>query len=158
MPLNVMDIQELALRNLALRLPEDEQGVGLIYLQHGEGMIILEKDSSMYLSRKFDLDIQSFREEQTGSNDLLQGNLVLEIQRSLDYYERQFGMTPISGLVVSPLDVDMERLFGYLNNNLGTSSRVLDISVFLPCERKIDEAEQWRCLPAIGTALGIKGN
>lgn len=151
--LNVIDIQEMALRNLTARMPEDKRGVALVYLQNNEGMVVLAKDALIYVSRKFEVDINMITVASSGTSPT-GGDLALEIQRSLDYYERKFAMPPVSGLVVSPLGVDMEGLFNYLNSNLGTTSRVLDVSALLHCGHSVDDTTQSRCLPAIGTALG----
>lgn len=152
--LKAIDIQELALLNLTSRMPEDERGVALIYLQDSAGMVVLAKDSLMYLSRNFDIDLHQFTMKDDAENNSSQGNLALEIQRSLDYYERKFAMPPVSGLVVSPMAMDMDGLFNYLNSNLGATSRVLDVSALLHNEHPVDDTTQSRCLPAIGTALG----
>lgn len=153
MTLNVVDIQEMALRNLAVRMPENERGVAIIYLRDSEGMILLEKEADIYISRKIEFDARNFVFDHNPDDTVQQGDFALEVQRSLDYYERQFAQPPISGLVVSPLETGMNGLLGYLNSNLGATSRILDVSALLDCDKKIDDATQARCLPAIGAAL-----
>ena len=157
--LDVIDIQELALLNVVAKVPEDANGVGFLYLRDGEGLLVLEKKSLIYVSRKFEasLDMKNFGSGRSGTSELLEANLMLEIQRSLDYYEREFAMPPIVNLVVSPLGVGTLEVLGYLNGNLGLVARVLDISALLQCHSKIDDATQSRCLPAIGAALRIEG-
>lgn len=151
--LNAIDIQELALRNLAMRMPENERGVAIVYLRDVEGMILLEKDAAMYMSRNIDFNISDIVAEHDADDTVQQGNFALEVQRSLDYYERQFAQPPISSLVVSPLEMGMNGLLDYLNANLGATSRILDVSALLDCDNKIDDITQSRCLPAIGVAL-----
>lgn len=151
--LNVVDIQEMALRNLAVRMPENERGVAIVYLRDSEGMILLEKEADVYLSRKIEFDPKNFIFEHDADDTLQRDDFALEVQRSLDYYERQFAQPPISSLVVTPIETGMNGLLDYLNKNLGATSRILDVSGLLDCERKIDDATQARCLPAIGAAI-----
>ena len=52
--LSVIDIPELAMRNIAALLPEDMGGVGLIYLLGGGGLITISRQGKLYLSRHVD--------------------------------------------------------------------------------------------------------
>lgn len=80
-------------------------------------------------------------------------SIVLEIQRSLDYYESHFSQPPISALVISPLEREVPGIVEYLATNLGVPVRMLDLNAVLESAQVLDSATQARCLPAIGAAL-----
>jgi MSHA biogenesis protein MshI len=91
--LESIDIVDLALRNVAMRLSEDEhKAQAVLYLRNGAGTMVLVKNGDLYLSRHFDFSLQSLNEP--AQQDSVIQNLALEIQRSFDYFESQMGQVP----------------------------------------------------------------
>jgi len=156
--LEAIDIAELALRNLAVRLPESEQGVALLHLEETRGIVQLQKGGVVYISRNLDFGARqmdaTFSLEDNSPGGGVIDRLALEIQRSLDYYESHFGMSPIARLVVAPIAGNTQDLVDRLNRALGMIARAMDVSALIPCSERLDDATQQRCLPAIGVALG----
>jgi MSHA biogenesis protein MshI len=74
-----LDIEQASDKSLAL-----VQSKALLIIGEGEGHLLIFKNSNIYLSRKFPI-----RSVDSIENDELEDTLVLEIQRSLDYFERQ---------------------------------------------------------------------
>ena len=60
------------------------QSKALLIISEGEVHLLIFKNSNIYLSRKFPI-----RAVDSIENNELEDTLVLEIQRSLDYFERQ---------------------------------------------------------------------
>ena len=164
--LTTIDIPEMVLRNITARLPENDAGVAMIYLTRDRGLIIVARQSTLYFARTLDIGYhylnqsvdQGFGlglEGQTESNAAFD-NLVLEVQRSLDYYDRYFSQPPVAGLVIAPTEMPVVGLDEYLNQALGMSVRHLDLSEIVEFEQPLSIAEQAHCLPAIGAALRQK--
>ncbi|NOT12001.1 MAG: pilus assembly protein PilM [Methylococcaceae bacterium] len=156
--LKVIDIQEMTLRNLAMQLPENHRGVAILRLSELSGLIVIEKSGTIYLSRQFDtgyknlgLDTQPFGGNKLST--LVQGNLALEIQRSLDYVESYYGIPPISCLAIIPLAEHTENLREILTSNLGITTRILELSAIVDSEMTLDNQTLSHCAPAIGAAL-----
>jgi len=161
--LTTIDIPELVLRNIISYLPENEVGVAMIYLTREQGLIVVARQSTLYFARTLDLGYEYLNQsisDDDGRNP--EGNianntgvdqLVLEIQRSLDYYDRYFSQPPVSGLVIAPTEVPTPGLSNYLNDALGLSVRHLDISEIVDCNTPLSESQQAHCLPAIGAVL-----
>ena len=157
--IKVIDIQETALRNLAVLLPENERGIALLHLQKNSGMIIIQKNGMIYLSRKLNtgfeqlglLDTDSVSEENQSTDQL--NNLTLEIQRSLDYVESFYGLPPISGLAVIPLEKNTQKLLDFFNMNQGITARIMDISATMELDFLLNDATQSICSPVIGATL-----
>lgn len=171
--LGVIDIAELAQRNIAALLPEDQNGVALLHLTARGGLLTLTRQGSLFLARPIEFGTEQLAatlpaaqeneftldEESDGPPAALRrlmDAIVLEIQRSLDYYESHFGLPPISSLVVAPLAQPVPGLAGYLGGNLGLPVRTLDLNTVLDCEQTLSDELQARCLPAIGAALRVE--
>lgn len=151
--LEVVDIPELALRNLAALLPEDVAGVALVYLAPEGGVITLTHQSRLYLSRLLGAPAAGrsggARER---DQDRLDG-IVIEVQRSMDYYESHFAQPPIGAVVVAPSEDPVEGMTEYLSSELGVPARTLDLGALVDVEAPIEARLQARCLLAVGAAL-----
>ncbi len=158
--IKAMDVVELALRNVAALLPHDEHGVGLLFLTPGLGLLTVTRQGVLYLARNIDVDLDQLdgkppepgAQVPVGDGDGLE-TLRREVQRSIDYYERQFGQDPISVLFVAPLATPAPMLTDYLVDQLSVEVRPLDLNQLVRCEEPLDETLQARCLTAIGGAL-----
>jgi MSHA biogenesis protein MshI len=150
--LEVIDIPELALRNIASLLPEDVAGVALLYLSSRNGLITLTRQGTLYLSRRIEMGWEML----AGDQDQMESKLdrvVVEIQRSLDYYESHFMQPAISNVVVTPLPEGLEGVAEYLGDQLGVPVRGMDVGSVIDTEQALSRDVQSRCLVAIGAAL-----
>jgi MSHA biogenesis protein MshI len=82
-----------------------------------------------------------------------QSGLALEIQRSLDYVESFYGLSPISGIAVIPLKQNTEILLNSLTNNHGITARIMDLSTIINSDILLDDNTQSLCAPVIGATL-----
>lgn len=170
--IETIDIAELVMRNIAALLPEDQHGVALLKLDATNGLMTLTQDSSLYLARNVDVGYSSLM----ASNSILGEHpgessglsleegmppaqqrsldaIVLEVQRSLDYYESHFAKPAINSLVLAPLPHDIPGVVNYLASALGLQVRMLDLNSVLDMQQPISEEEQAQCFYAIGAAL-----
>lgn len=158
--LKVIDIQETTLRNLAVHTPENELGIALLHLQEFSGSLLIEKESIIYVSRKFGIGYkrlgldEPFSDE--SANAQIHHNLALEIQRSLDYAESYYGIPPISTLAVIPLAENTSNLLDSLSSNLSIAVRMIDLSTIIDCDMLVDGQTQALCAPVIGATLRLE--
>lgn len=167
--LQTIDITELALRNIAQLLPEDEGGVALLQLSAGEGMITLTRQATLYLARN--LDVGALQLGTGGGGGVSTDNLalapqsnrerafetiMLEVQRSFDYYESNFGQAPIKNLIIGPLAEPHDELAEYAASHLGVKARALDLNTVLKSRTPLDSMLQANCISAIGAALRLE--
>lgn len=167
-----IDIAELVMRNIAALLPEDQQGVALLKLDATQGLMTLTQDSSLYLARNIDVGYASltpansilgespneggglaFEEEMLPDQKRSLDAIVLEVQRSLDYYESHFAKHAINSLVIAPLPYQIPGVVKYLAGALGLQVRLLDLNAVLDMQTPISEEMQANCFFAIGAAL-----
>lgn len=159
--LEVVDIPEMAQRNIAALVPEDDAGVAVLHLSEHRGLLTLTRQSALYLARNLDTGAADLQGHGDGDEDgampeALEQRLesiVLEVQRSLDYYESHFAMPPIGNLVIAPLPYEVPGMLGYIANQLGVAVRELDLNTLLDVQEPLDPALQARAFTAIGAAL-----
>lgn len=157
-----IDIAELVLRNIALLLPEDEQGVVLLKLDAWQGLMTLTQNSELYLARNIDVGYDALlsssvqNSEEDGMSEEQQhllDTIVLEVQRSLDYYESHFSKRAIKNLVIAPVGRAIPHVTKYLEDALGLKVRMLDFNAALDSSDLMSDDMQVKCFFAIGTAL-----
>ena len=156
--LEVIDIPEMALRNIAALLPEDAYGVALVYIENDEGLITITREGSLYLSRRirFGYDALPHTAIHSDDKEVVESwldNIVIEIQRSLDYYESHFAQPQVSGLVIMPGKYEIPGITEYLSAQLGLSTRLLNVNEIIDVQETLDQELQAKCLLAIGAAL-----
>lgn len=150
--LEVIDIPELALRNIAALLPEDVAGVVMLYLDENSGLITITRQTTLYLSRRIDSGYGMLGGDLETAGPRLD-RIVVEIQRSLDYYESHFSQPAVTNVVVAPVPQRIPGLDEYLSRQLGIAARMLDINSLIDAEMPLDPVVQSKCLLAIGAAL-----
>jgi len=82
----------------------------------------------------------------------MENTIVLEIQRSLDYYESHFFGRPLTELVLAP-GSDIGGLADSLSEQLGLTVSSLDFNKLFEMQSALMPAEQGACLLAVGAAL-----
>ena len=159
--IEALDIPEMALRNIGLRLPECRQGVALLYLEDHNGVILLIRDGLIYLTRKFGFGLGGLNADENHAgeegegvfHDELSERLVLEVQRSLDFFESNFRLSPITTLVIAPPACHGSALFAILQSGLAIPCRWLDLKEIMTVEENLAASERERGLIAVGAAL-----
>jgi len=126
-------------------------GVALLSLQEHSGLITITRQGQLYLSRTLAVGVQ----DMAGGSDLYgyYDQIVLEMQRSFDYFESHFRQAPIRHLALAPLTHDMPDLPAYLATNLNITTSVVDLAQLVDCNREFPPAWQAKCFGTVGAAL-----
>ncbi|MEW6330522.1 MAG: pilus assembly protein PilM [Pseudomonadota bacterium] len=149
--LDVIDIPEMAQRNLAALLPEDAKGVALLSFTSGGGLITISKQSDIYLSRNLDIGLDMLASF-SDSNELFD-RIALEVQRSLDYYDSHFRQAPVTTLALAPLPREVPGLVDHLKANLSVNVIAMDLAQLMECQVELKPELQSACLAVLGAAL-----
>jgi MSHA biogenesis protein MshI len=117
--LKVLDVQELALRNLrrVMTFPEKRSLALLDFLDH-EGLLTLYHGPNLHVARDFKIglhDIESAGED----SEALYDQVLLELQRSMDYFESTYELPLPRRLLMYPQRQKTERMAKYLQNFVG---------------------------------------
>jgi MSHA biogenesis protein MshI len=152
--LDVIDIPELAQRNLASILPEDVRGVVMVTLAAQSGLVTITRQGELFLSRRLELGTETLLG--SDNREALFDQIALEIQRSLDYFDSHFRQAPVDQLVFSPSVGALPDLVSYLNQNLNLKSKVLDLGDVLQFDAVHEKLLSDRALVALGAALRLE--
>jgi MSHA biogenesis protein MshI len=115
--LTAIDIPEMAQRNVAALFEEPEQALAMLSFSEERGLLTFSADAELYLARAIDIGLAQLRHSEGELREQLLARLVLEVQRSLDHFDRQFSFLPLGKLMLAPLPEDI-KLLGFLAENL----------------------------------------
>ncbi len=171
--LKIIDIMEMAQRNIANLLADNEKGVALLSVHNNSSLITVSKDDELYLTRAMNIGLEQIvtspattdttnRDDDDLPNldlDLDIGNsaaydhIALELQRSLDYYESNFRQAPIRTLYLAPTLKELPGFREYMKDNLNMSVELVDLSTLFECKITIPQETQTHAFFNIGAAL-----
>lgn len=164
-PLEIIDVPEFAQRNVARWLEPEGRGVALLSLDEGGGLLTFTSGGELYQHRRIDVTLSSLRgagplelnasEELHLEEESPHERLALELQRSLDHFDRQFPRIALAKLVITPV-AGADKLRAYLSERIDLPVELLDLLGVLDFHDIVelhDPARQVQCLHAIGAAL-----
>jgi MSHA biogenesis protein MshI len=159
--LDVIDIPELCLRNLAALLTQDQRGVAMLVLGDNFARLIVTRQGVLYLTRHIDLShtmelsAHGSSDGDSTSSNIDAAPLALELQRSLDYYESHYDQTPISELVIAPHNDYARQLADALKSETSLKISLLDLCEIFEVAEGVQPGVSWPCMTALGAALRI---
>jgi len=133
-------------RNLLAQLPH---AVLLLSHQPGQDVTIqIVRDGVLHVSRK----LRGFqRLDQMSFSDLSHGlldNLLLEVQRSLDFFEGQLRQPPVKEILLLLASTELTAILQYFSQNGFSQVRALDLSAHMPGLSLAEQGDYW--LPLAG--------
>jgi MSHA biogenesis protein MshI len=157
--LAAVDIPELAQRNVAALLEDENRGLAFLRID----------ESGLMLTLTFHGELVAVRRGETSTLQLNGGDpeqcvrvkerLVLELQRSLDNFDRQYSQIPISRVVLACYP-QVENLVAELSENTYVPVSEMDLAAVIdfPALPELKDRQcQARHLLAIGAALRCGG-
>lgn len=158
LPLKIIDITETAQRNVAALFEHAGRGLALLaFYEHG-GLLTFSRDGELFASRHIDIPAAALAladDADAARRDAQFERIGLEVQRSLDNFDRQFSQIALQRVLVAAPS-GAAALVSYLASNLylpvdaADLTSVMDTSAF-PALNETTEQAQW--LQAIGIAL-----
>ena len=99
--LNVIDVPEMAQRNIAALFEEGERGLALLALDDNGGLLTFTCGGELYLARRIEITLGQLQGSDESQRQQHLERLELELQRSMDYFGRQYSYIPVARLLVS---------------------------------------------------------
>lgn len=152
--LEVIDIPEMAQRNVSALLETEGRGLAMLSFDDDGGLLTVSYRGELYLSRRFDLTLEQLLDTDYDRKHAGFDRITLELQRSLDHFERQFSFISVSRLMLAPSTV--EGLEEYLSSNLYMPVESLDLASLFDLSGAPELREkdmQQRYFMALGAAL-----
>ncbi len=153
--LEVIDIPELAQRNIAAYLEQEGRGLAMLSVNSNSCLLTFTSGGELYHSRHIDIDTTQLHSEDSDQKTRVFERLSLEIQRSLDSFEREFTYITTNRLVLAPF-VGREDCYDYLKSSLYIPIErfdLTDVFNFQQHAELTDLAMQASLLPVLGAAL-----
>lgn len=152
--LSSIDVHALAQRNIAHLLEHEDRALVMVSILPRGCLITFTAKGELYHTRLIELD----RDFLNDRDEIFRTNfdkLVLELQRSLDSFDRQFPFLSLNRMVVAPV-VHRDYLVSGLSSSLYVPVNVFNLEdiVELPANQDFSSMEkQAMLMPALGAAL-----
>jgi MSHA biogenesis protein MshI len=153
-PLSVIDIGETAQRNIAALFEPPGRGLAFLYVGAAHALLTINFAGELYLARRIDVTANQLAAPSEAAQDEAKGRILLELQRSLDHFDRQFPFVGLAKLMLGPEPKDTG-IAGYLSQNLGIpveQARLGDVLDIDP-QAVLDGDAPWRLFGVLGAAL-----
>jgi MSHA biogenesis protein MshI len=154
-PLSVIDVPETAQRNLAQLYETGDRAVALLSFSDDGGLLTFSAQAELYLSRRIEISLDQLTGAMPAMRDQLFERIALELQRSLDHFDRQFTNIPLVHLLLAPLPEELG-LADYLAANLSApveSVNLGDVLDFHEVPELRERSEQMLRWQTLGMAL-----
>ena len=152
--LEVIDIPEMAQRNIAALFEQEDRTLVVLAFDDSGGLSTFTSGGELYLSRRIEISAGQLRDADEKLREQYRNRVELELQRSLDYFGRQFNHMPVNRvLVAAPDDSGLVEFLASVSDTKVEKldlSQVMDISA-VPALADSEFAAN--ALPALGAAL-----
>lgn len=159
LPLSVIDIPEMAQRNMAALLEPEGRGVALLSFDAQGGLLTISYSGELYLSRRIDVTLSQLLQSDVTQKNTCHDKVTLELQRSLDHFDRQHHLITLAKLVLAPLGEEHSGLPGYLAANLHIPVEALNLNDLLDLSKVpeiLPPSQQQRYFMTLGAALRLE--
>lgn len=136
-----MTIPEVALLHLKARLAPGPDSTALVHIADDDTRVMLCHEDQLYLVRQTPFGAAALDQPEQREA------LVLEVQRSMDYYDSQIGKGTVRRILLTGSGALIE-LSGTIQDLLGLQAQILSADALAA-----EAAVEGLCLPALGAAL-----
>ena len=153
--LEVIDIPEFAQRNVAKRLELPGRGLALLAFDDHGSLITFSCEGELYQSRRMELSLRSFEGSTDEQRKGIYDRLVLQLQRSLDHFDRQFRHIAVARVMVTPVP-GADDMRDHLAANLDVPVALIHLSEIMDfphIPELHEDGRQAQCLQLIGAAM-----
>lgn len=152
--LDVIDIPEMAQRNIAALFEQDDRALVLLAFDDNGGLLTFTAGGELCLARRIEISMGQLLDANENLREQYRDRVELELQRSLDYFDRQFNHMAVSRVLVSAPDdaglVEFLASVGDVKVEKLDLSQVMDISAVPALS---DSEFVAHALPTLGAAL-----
>ena len=157
--LDAVDVPELAQRNVAALLEDENRGLAFLRIDETGMMLTLTFHGELIAVRRGDVNALQLNGSDADQRARVKERLVLDLQRSLDNFDRQYSHIPISKVVVATYPL-VEDLVTDLGESTYVPVREMDLATVIdfPSVPELKDPQcQAKYLLAIGAALRTAG-
>lgn len=133
--LSVIDVVETAQRNIATLFETQGRGIAMLGLHDNGALLTFSRGGELYGLRHIDMNLAALADAEQRATVF--ERVGLELQRSLDGFDRQFSQVPLSRLLIAGHPA-AESFSNFLKDNLYLPVEVADLSTVLDLGRHAD--------------------
>lgn len=152
--LDAIDIPELAQRNVAALFESERRGLAMLAFDEQGGRLTFTYGGELYVTRHIEVTATELARAADATGGLYERAL-LDVQRSMDNFDRNYNAITLSKLLVAPVP-GAAGFIDYLKANLYQPVEALDLTAGLDMSKVpavAAPARQAQALLAIGAAL-----
>jgi MSHA biogenesis protein MshI len=153
--LEAIDLPEISQRNLAALFEKDGRALATLIFDDDEGLLTFTLNGELLVVRHVELNARQLMTADDDRRNMLFERIALDVQRSLDNFDRLYSSVPLAHLLVAPIP-GVDGFLAYLRANLTIAVVPLDVSSVVDLgavPALLDPLRQFQCLRAIGAAL-----
>jgi MSHA biogenesis protein MshI len=154
--LQVIDVVETAQRNIAQLYETANRGIGMLTFNGTGGVFTLSFEGELYLARRLDITWAQLVSAAETQRQAYFERITVELQRSLDHFERQYQNIALSELLLGPMPEDIG-LLEFLRSQLYLPVRQINLAdalEFVGAGPGVDQ--QWQLFHVLGAALRVE--
>ncbi len=154
-PLEAIDIPELAQRNIAALFEERERGLAMLVFDDNGAMLTFTFRGELHATRHTDIPLAQLEQAEEPRREQLFERIALDAQRSLDNFDRINSNISVTRLLVSPLP-GVPGFLEYLREYLSLPVVEIDLAEvfdFSAIPELAQAVRQTKCLKLLGVAL-----
>ena len=154
-PLTAIDLPEMSQRNLAALFEEEGRGLATLIFDDDEGLLTFTVNGELLVVRHVEITARQLMAADTKRRGMLFERIALDVQRSLDNFDRGYSSISLAHLLVAPIP-GVDGFLDHLRTNLTVPVVALDLPGVLDLggvPALLDPLRQFQCLRAIGAAL-----
>jgi len=125
-----------------------EQTLALLQFTENDGLMTVYHNQDLYVARDFKIGLLDIEAALQDEDESLYENLLLELQRSMDYFESTYAMGLIRKMMIFPQTPGTERMATYLQNYVGYELDFAEIKM-----QKSEQSINEHCFAAYCAAL-----
>lgn len=153
--LDIVDVPELAQRSVAGLFEENNRGLAVLNFTSGGGMLSFTYKGELYVVRRIEVSIEQLEQADEARRSELFDRIALEVQRSIDNFERMYNFITVSRLLTPDLPT-VPGMLDYLRGYLSLGVAPLDLAAafdFPAIPELRNPRRQAECLLTIGAAM-----
>lgn len=150
----VIDIPEMAQRNISALLEQPGRGLAMLSFDNAGGLLTVTYNAELYLSRRIDVTLAQLLESDSDKQQVCFDKITLELQRSLDHFDRQYHFINVAKLVLAPTGAP--GLHEYLAQNMYMPVEAFELGDVFELDQHPelqDVSQQARFFLPLGAAL-----
>lgn len=154
-PLTAIDLPEMSQRNLAALFENGARALATLIFDDDEGLLTFTVSGELLVVRHVEISARQLIAADEQRRSVLLERIALDVQRSLDNFDRLYSTISLEELLVAPIP-GVNDFFAQLRANLAIPLTLLDLSAVLDLDAVPslrDPLRQFQCLRAIGAAL-----